>query len=98
VLAGCDRRQVSGSRRCCARKGKWLEKMSRGAELYQGLLEALTLACGVVNWSWFWYSESQGVCLPFGCTTTTLHAGCYKLQPLEVQACGRGKERSARRK
>lgn len=58
MLAGCDRRQVSGSRRCCARKGKWLEKMSRGAELYQGLLEALTLACGVVDWSWFWYSES----------------------------------------
>lgn len=45
-------------------------------------------------------ASAQGVCLPFGCTTTTttLHAACYKLQPLEVQVCGRGKERSARPK
>lgn len=44
-------------------------------------------------------ASARGVCLPFGCTTTTtttLHAACYKLQPLEVQVCGRGKERSAR--
>lgn len=36
---------------------------SPGAELYQGLLEAVTLTCGVVDWSWVWYSESSR-CLP----------------------------------
>ena len=32
-------------------QGKWLAEMDCGAELYRGLLEALTLTCGVVNWS-----------------------------------------------
>ena len=51
MLVGCDRRQVSGCRRYCARKEKWRVAMSGGAELYQGLLEALTLTRGVADWS-----------------------------------------------
>lgn len=57
MLVGCDRRQVSGCRRCRgrrARKGKVGEVLIRGAELYQELLEALTLTRGVVCWWWFW--------------------------------------------
>ena len=62
MLAGCDRRQVSGCRRCRgrrAREGKVDEVLTRSAELDQELLEALTLTCGVVDWWWFGYSESS---------------------------------------
>jgi hypothetical protein len=46
---GCDRRQVSGSRRYCARKGKWLGWKLFVAQCCEELLEALTLTCGVVD-------------------------------------------------
>jgi hypothetical protein len=60
------------------------------AQCCKELLKALTLTCGVVDWLRLWYSEWSW-CLPALRLLhyLTLHARCYKLQPLEVQVSGR---------
>jgi hypothetical protein len=55
---GCDRCQVSGSRRCRqSRKEKWLGGGWFVAQRCKELLKTWTLTCGVVDWPWLWYSE-----------------------------------------
>jgi hypothetical protein len=96
---GCDRRQVSGRRRCRrSRKENWLWRRWFAAQCCKVFLKALTLTCGVADWSWLWYSEwslvsacPQAALLLLLCTLAATSFSPWRCRPTG------GRERSARR-